>query len=121
MAEGRSSVFYYSDIIKVFDDSGAPVAAQFATKVPNNLVAQGEFGWAGATAGRPAGVKLPKGMKPRHVVGLSPSGKRVRAIVASTAATIWGTAGATWTYIDNAGSTITATATGYVGEAATVS
>ncbi len=120
MAEGRSKVYYYSDILKVFDDTGASVPAQFSTEVPNNLVLQAEFGWAGATAGRPSDLKLPRRLRPRHVVGVSPAGKRVRAIVADTAATIWGVSGATWTYIDNAGATITATATGYVGEAATV-
>jgi hypothetical protein len=120
VAEGRSTVYYRSDIIKMFDNTGAPQKAQFAVSVPNNLVAQAELGWVGADATLPTGVKLPKRLRPRHVVGVSPAGKRIRAVVASDLASIWGTSPATWTYIDNFGATITATATGYVGEAATV-
>lgn len=121
MAEGRTKAYYQSDILTVFDDSGAGVKAQFQVDVPNNLFAQAAaLGWAGPDATKPTGLKLPKRCTPRHVVGTTPTGKRVRAIVATTAANLWATPGGTWTFVDNSGATINATVTGLVGEKATL-
>lgn len=122
MAEGRTNVYYVSDILKTATvGTGAPIAAAFVTDVPNNLVAETELGWATTPpTGTPPGIRLPKRLKPRHAIGVNTAGKRVRVIIATLAASLWGDATGTWTYIDNAGATQTATVTGFVGESATV-
>ena len=122
MAEGRTKAYYVSDILTVFDDTGAGAPAQFVVDVPNNLVAQSAaLGWSTTPPTTvPSGIKLPKRLRPRHVVGVNSTGKRVRATVATLTADLWATPGGTWTYIDNFGATQTATVTGLVGEAATL-
>lgn len=121
MAEGRTKVYYVSDIVKVFDDTGSNAFAAFVVDVPNNLVAQSNLGWSATVpAGLPPGVKLPKRVRPRHAVGVNSGGKRVKATIATVTSTLWANATGTWTYIDNNGATQTATVTGFVGEAATV-
>jgi len=117
MAEGRTKATYVSDIIRKFDNTGASVAATFTVDTANNLFLQAPFGWAAAPAGQ---IRRPKRMTPRHVVGVSPAGKRVKAIVATLAADLWTGVASTWTYIDNFGATIVATVTGRVGEKATL-
>jgi len=122
MPEGRTKVYYQSDLLTMFDSTGAAIGAQFVADQPNNLVAQAELGWS-ATAPVPAGplgIKLPKRVRPRHAIGVNATGKRVRVIIATTTATLWRNPVGTWTYIDNFGATQTATVTGFVGEAATV-
>jgi hypothetical protein len=108
MAEGRTKASYNSDIL----------AAKFNVLAPNNLYAQTAV--LGMSAGSGTQTKLPKGLRPRHAVGLSPGGKRVRVIVYDVTGTLWTRAVTTWTYIDNFGTTITATVTGLVGEALTI-
>jgi len=122
VAEGRTKVYYESDILKMFDSTGAVVDGQFVVDEPNNLVAQAGLGLSATppSALAPLGIKLPKRCRPRHMVGVSSTGKRVRVIVGKLSASDWGNASATWTYIDNFGGTQTATVTGFVGEAATV-
>lgn len=122
MAEGRTKAYYQSDILTTFDNAGATQKAEFVVDVPNNLFAQAELDWSTTThtAGIPTGIKLPKRLRPRHAIGVNTLGKRVRVLIATTAATLWGNATGTWTYIDNFGATQTATVTGFVGEAATV-
>lgn len=117
MAEGRTKASYQSDLITAFNSLGATVPAEFTIDVPNNLFLQAEFGYVAAPAGQ---HRLPKRLKPRHVVGATATGRKVRANVATTAATLWTGAASTWTYIDNFGATQTATVTGRVGEAATM-
>lgn len=116
MAEGRTKKYYKSDTITVFDNTGAGQPAQFFEHVPNNLAAQAALGWSAADATLPVGLMFPRRFKPRHAVGVSPAGKRVRVIVADLAADLWTGAANTWDYIDNFGATITATVTGRVGE-----
>lgn len=122
MAEGRTKVYYVSDILKTAkttDGTPTPFACQI--DIPNNLVAQAELGWNTAVPGdAPPGIRLPKRLRPRHAVGVNTAGKRIRVNVATTAATLWGDATGTWDYIDNNGATQTATVTGFVGEATTV-
>jgi hypothetical protein len=127
VAEGRTKVYYESDILKMNDGlaggtPGAVIDGQFVVDVPNNLVGQAELGWSATapTPTGPLGIKLPKRLRPRHAVGVNSTGKRVKANIATLAASAWGNAGLTWTYIDNFGATQTATVTGFVGEAATV-
>lgn len=121
MAEGRTKVYYKSDLVPMFDSTGAAIDGQFVVDMPNNLVAEASLGWSASppSALGPTGIRLPKRIRPRHAVGVSPAGKRVRAVVATTAADLWTGTATTWTYIDNFGATITATRTGLVGEAAT--
>lgn len=122
MAEGRTNAYYVSDILKTAKTSdGTPTPAAFKTSVPNNLEGQASLGWATSVPGTaPPGLRLPKRLKPRHAVGVSPAGKRVKVIIATTSASLWGNATGTWTYIDNFGATITATVTGFVGESTSV-
>lgn len=120
MAEGRTKVYYVSDLVKVFDDTGAAADAAFVVSEANNLVAEASLGWSVTPpAGVPTGIRLPRRIKPRHAIGVGAGGKRVRAICATTACDLWTGAATTWTYIDNFGATQTATRTGLVGEAAT--
>jgi len=119
MAEGRTKVWYESDLLTVFDDAGAGAPALLQFREPNNLIAQAALGWITATPTTvPSGLGRPAGFRPRHVVGVSPSGDRVRAICATTTCDLWTGVASTWTYIDNSGATITATRTGRVGESA---
>lgn len=122
MAEGRTKAYYVSDILKTASTAdGSAIAAAFVVEVPNNLFAQAELGWsASPPANTPAGIKLPRRLKMRHGVGVNSAGKRVRVNIATPTATLFGNPAGTWSYIDNFGGTQTATATGYVGEAATV-
>jgi hypothetical protein len=106
MAEGRTSATYATD-------GHVNEPAAFNVRVPNNLYAEASLGWTAKTAGAPT---MPGNFHPRHVEGLGTTGKRVRAICATAAATLWTGAATTWTYIDNFGTTITATVTGYIGE-----
>lgn len=116
MAEGRTKSYYTSDTISVYDNTGAGIGAEFFEHVPNNLESQAALGWHAAPAGAPTGLMFPRRFKPRHVVGVTPSGKRIRATVAALTADIWTGAANTWTFVDNSGATITATVTGRVGE-----
>jgi hypothetical protein len=109
MARGRTLATYTTDL--------PFLPAVVNVDVPNNLYGEASLGWTAATAGAP---RSPKRMKPRHAVGVDATGHRVRAIVASTAATLWTGAATTWTFIDNNGGAQTATVTGLVGEAGTV-
>ncbi|SRR5260370_32438913 len=127
MAEGRTKAYYESDILLMNDGlagatPGAPIDAQFVVDVPNNLFLQTEIGWdvvAPHPTG-PQGIKLPKRVRPRHAVGVTATGRRIRVTIATLAASLWRNPTGTWTYIDNFGATQTATVTGFVGEAATV-
>jgi len=109
MARGRTLATYATDLFFL--------PAQINIDVPNNLFAEASLGWTAATAGAP---RSPKRMTPRHAVGVDSTGHRVRVIVATTAAGLWTGADTTWTFIDNNGTTQTATVTGLVGEAGTV-
>lgn len=108
MAEGRTKATYTSDIL----------GAGFNFDSPNNLYAQTAL--LGVTPGVGTQTRLPKRLRPRHAIGVSPAGKRVRVVIFDVTATIWTRAAATWDYIDNFGTTITATVTGLVGEAVTL-
>lgn len=119
MAEGRTKKWYLSDLLTVFDDAGAGAQAEFQFMVPNNLAGQAELGWRAAPTTIPNTLKRPRGMRPRHIVGIGSNGKRYSALVADPAAAVWTATDANWTIIDNFGTTITVTRTGRVGEAAT--
>lgn len=122
MAEGRTKAYYVSDILKMASTvDGSSIPAAFVVDVPNNLFAQAELGWSATPpTGTPPGIKLPRRLKMRHGVGVNSSGKRVKVNIATASASLYGDATGTWTYIDNFGATQTASATGYVGESATV-
>lgn len=109
MARGRTLATYNTDL--------PFLPATVNIDVANNLYAEAALGWTAAT---PGAARSPRRMRPRHAIGVDATGHRVRAIVASTAATLWTGAANTWTFIDNNGGTQTATVTGLVGEAATV-
>jgi hypothetical protein len=127
MAEGRTKAYYESDILLMNDGlagatPGSPINAQFVVDVPNNLFGQANLAWnavAPIPTG-PTGIKLSKRLRPRHAIGVTSTGRRVRVIVPHTSASLWRNPAGTWTFIDNFGATITATVTGFVGEAATV-
>ena len=120
MAEGRTEVWYTSDLVSVYDDTGAAVPALFKFSEPNNLVAQASLGWISTPpATVPDNLRRPRRFTPRHAIGIDPSGKRHRVICATTACDLWTGAASTWTFIDNFGATITATVTGRAGEKAT--
>lgn len=109
MPRGRTLATYNTDLFFL------PAAVNI--DVPNNLFAETSLGWTAATAGAP---RSPRRFTPRHAVGVDTTGRRVRAVIASTTATLWTGAATTWTFIDNFGATQTATVTGLVGEAGTV-
>lgn len=119
MAQGRTKKWYISDLITVYDNTGAGAPAQFAFMVPNNLVAQPELGWQGPPATVPTALRRPRAFVPRHVLGVTSTGDRVRAIVADPTSDLWTAVDPNWTFIDNAGAVTTATRTGRVGERAT--
>lgn len=122
MAEGRTKVYYESDLIQMFNSTGTAIKGQFLIDEPNNLVAETSLGLSATPpdATGPVGIRRPRRLRPRHAIGVSPSGKRVRVVVGKTTADLWTGAATTWTYIDNFGATVTATRTGLVGEAATL-
>jgi hypothetical protein len=109
MARGRTLATYNTDLYFL--------PPQVNVDVPNNLYAEASLGWTAATSGAP---RSPRRFKERHAIGVDTTGHRVRAIVAATTATLWTGAATTWTFIDNDGTTQTATVTGLVGESGTV-
>ena len=109
MARGRTLATYATDLHFL--------PAHVNIDVPNNLYAEASLGWTAATAGAP---RSPRRMTPRHAIGVDATGHRARAIIASTSADLWTGLATTWTFVDNDGTTQTATVTGLVGEAATV-
>jgi len=110
MAAGRTLSTYNTDLFFL--------PAQVNIDEPNNLVAQPGFGWTAATAGAP---RSPRRHTPRHIIGRNATtGRRARAIVASTAAAKWTGVETTWTSIQNDGTVLVYTITGYVGEKASL-
>jgi hypothetical protein len=109
MARGRTLATYNTNLYFL--------PPQVNVDVPNNLYAEAALGWTAATANAP---RSPRRLKLRHAIGVDSSGHRVRAVVADLTATLWTGGATTWTFIDNNGTTQTATVTGLVGEAATV-
>lgn len=109
MARGRTLATYATDLYYL--------PAQVNIDVPNNLFGEASLGWTAATAGAP---RSPKRMTPRHAIGVDSSGHRVKVTIATLTADLWTGVHNTWTFIDNNGTTQTATVTGLVGEAATV-
>ena len=106
MTAGRTKGLYVTD-----GHTNEP--AGFTVRVPNNLYAEASLGWAPYT---PGNTTMPKNFHPRHVEGVNSTGERVRTICATVAATLWTGAVSSWTYLDNSGTSKTATVTGYVGE-----
>lgn len=115
-AAGRTLAVYETD-------SRSSIPSAFAFDVPDNLFAQAALGWVALTSGTGYPSRY-KRLRPRHVEGayVNTDGvvKRVKAIVATTAADLWTGAATTWTYVDSGGNTNTATLTGYVGEKVTI-
>jgi hypothetical protein len=111
MARGRTLSTYTTDLNFL--------PAHINIDVPNNLVANADLGWTAATANAPRGSKR---FTPRHVIGVDSTGHRAKVVCATTACNLWtGAMGTnTWSFIDNNGTTQTATVTGKVGEAASV-
>jgi len=110
MAAGRTLVNYVPDLFFL--------PPNISIDEPNNLVAQPGFGWLAAVAGAP---RSPRRHTPRHIIGRNAAtGRRARAIVASTAADKWTGVETTWTSIQNDGTVLVYTITGYVGEKASL-
>jgi hypothetical protein len=109
MARGRTLASYHTDLTFL--------PAVVNIDVPDNLFAEASLGWTAATAGA---ARRPGRFTPRHVVGVDPSGRRVRVTVATTAADLWTGVADTWTFIANDGTSVVATKTGQVGEKASV-
>lgn len=108
MARGRTLATYQTDLYFM------PAAVNI--DVPNNLYAEAALGWTPATADAP---RSPKRFTPRHAVGVDATGHRVRVVIASLTAGLWDGTDTTWTFLDNNGTSQTATVTGLVGEAGT--
>lgn len=108
MARGRTRGAYTSDIL----------AATFSFSVPDDQFADAGRGWTTAAL---TVTKTPKGLKYRHVEGLSPTtGRRAKAIVADVTAGLWARSATTFTNIANDGSADTYDVTGLIGEAVTL-
>lgn len=98
---------YVSDIL----------AANFTRRVDDNLFDQTTtLGWSAPVGGE---LPLPRTVRPRHAVGVDASGRRQSVTVANITAELWDRTVVTWTFIDGAGASQTATLTGLVGEAVT--
>lgn len=109
MARGRTLSTYNTDL------SFLPGAINF--DVPDNLATEASLGWTAATAGA---ARRPARFTPRHAIGVDPSGRHVKVIVADLGADLWTGVAHTWTFIGNDGVAVTATVTGLVGEAASI-
>ena len=122
MARGDQKVYYQSDILTMFDSTGAAVGAQFVTERPADQVAQAPLGWSTSppVALAPTDIRLPRRLRPRHAVGVDTSGRRHKVDIAKLTASAWGDPTLTWTIVDNGGTTDTVTVTGFVGEATTI-
>jgi hypothetical protein len=110
MARGRTKGKYITD-----GHTGEP--AGFTFQVPDNLYANADLGWTAAVSGE---TTHPKNFKPRHIEGIDVAGHRHSLVAPDPTADLWTGVVTTWTGIANDGTTYTATATGYVGEAYTV-
>lgn len=109
MAASRSvhKGVYASDIL----------ATNFSRKVDDHFFTQtAALGWAA-----PVGAILPtpRGLRPRHAVGVDASGRRHSVVVAQTTADLWTRTTLQWNILDDTGATVAVTLTGLVGEAVT--
>lgn len=84
----------------------------FAMSIPVAEAGEAGRGWVAATGGEDF---MPRRLEPRHVVGRDVDGNTARAIVASTGATMWTGAVATFTV-----NGVSYSITGYVGEKRTI-
>lgn len=93
--------------------------ALYAMLVPNNRFSDPAFGWATPAAGTPL---VPRGVKLRHVVGVSPTtGRRGAAVVPGTSSDIWTGANNQFDIFHNDGTPDTLSVTSRVGELVKVS
>jgi hypothetical protein len=108
MPRGRTRGDYVSDIL----------AATFTIDVPDDQFADANRGWAAAPVGQ---IRRPSRLRPRHVEGLSPTtGRRARALIATTTSALWARTAVTFSNIANDGTTDTYDVTGLIGEAVTL-
>jgi hypothetical protein len=92
----------------------------FIRKVDDHFFTQtAALGW-GAYTGSPALFPVPRGVRPRHAVGVDTTGRRHSVVVAQTTADLWTRATTGWSILDDTGTLDTVTLTGLVGEAVTI-
>jgi hypothetical protein len=111
MAAARSvkTGVYHSDIL----------ADDYIRRVDDHLVTQAVLGWA-LYDGTPPLVSIPRGVRPRHGVGVDASGRSHSVVVATTGADLWTRTSVQWKILDDAGALTDVTLTGLVGEAVTI-
>lgn len=86
---------------------------EFIRRVDDHLFTQAQLGWVVPVGGE---VNMPKGLRPRHAVGIDPTGRSHSVVVADPSATLWTRTTLTWDVLDDTGALVVVTLTGLVGE-----
>lgn len=102
-ARGVQKALYESDLL----------GTSFIRRVDDHLFTQAQLGWSAALGGE---INMPRGLRPRHCVGVDATGRTHTVVVASLLATLWTRAVITWDVLDDTGTLIPVTLTGQVGE-----
>lgn len=87
--------------------------AQFVRRVDDHLFTQVNLGWTAPLGGE---FNMPKGLRPRHAIGVDATGRTHQVVVAAPSANLWTRTALTWDVLDDTGTLITVTLTGLVGE-----
>lgn len=102
-ARGVNKALYVSDIL----------GQSFIRRVDDHLFTQAQLGWSAALGGE---LNTPRGLRPRHVIGVDATGRTHSVVVATLTATLWTRAVLTWDVLDDTGTLVSVTMTGQVGE-----
>lgn len=102
-ARGITKALYNSDIL----------LQPFIRRVDDHLYTQAQLGWGPALGGE---LNMPRGLRPRHCIGVDATGRTHSVVVADPSATLWTRTVITWNVLDDTGTLVGVTLTGQVGE-----
>jgi hypothetical protein len=92
------------------------LATNFLRRVDDHCFTQANLGWTSPAGGE---LPVPGTLRPRHAVGIDPTGRTHSVVVPDITADLWTRAADTWAILADDGALVTVTLTGLVGEAVT--
>lgn len=86
---------------------------QYTRRVDDHLFTQTPLGWVADTGGH---TPLPRGLRPRHAVGVDATGRTHKVVVADPSADLWTRTSTSWDVLADDGTLVAVSLTGLVGE-----